>query len=482
MESSTNNIGEPKMKPNFTLLLALFLALGGCSTGYYVQDDAYYSEKHAPSKEAGKVAISSSESKMATTTSSNSLHEYETYSQESQQSVVSGNEKPQAVYSTTETVVEPDGTSYSSTETYFDSEYAQRFRRFNSDFNSSFGYYDGFNTGCFNGYNSFSVGYSPFSPYGWSFGFNYGWPNYYSYSPYWGSYDPYWGWGYDPFWGNSWHYGWGYGRPWGWGGYYSGYYHGFWDGYYYGGIYDYPNNYKPSTLYGHRGTRGSGTTIPGPSGRPSGSGGEKSSYSSPRGDRANGGTSAGTSQNGAIQQGSERGNRNQAVRPTMPERGVQGGNNYSRPTTQQKIGDYREKYQRPASREQRYERPKSYSSPASRQPNSSNEYVRPGTGQRPATSGENKTTVTPNRQGARPLSSPQRVRDNQNVLQPSRSSSSESRGFSSPSRSSSGESRSYTPSNSRSSSNSSGNSSSGSSSSGSSRGSSSGSHSSGGRR
>ncbi len=473
------------MKTNITLFMVLFLIVSACSTGSYVQDDAYYSKKYAPNKERVLVAASPAEQQTTTAASSNSSHEYQVYSQEPQ-AVVSVDEKPQAVYSTTETVVEPDGTSYSSTETYYDSEYAQRLRRFNSGFSTSFGYYDGFNTGCFNCYNSFSVGYSPFNPYSWSFGFNYGWPYYYSYSPYWGSYDPYWGWGYDPFWGNSWYYGWsygwGYGRPWGWGGYYSGYYHGFWDGYYYGGIYDYPSRYKPSTLYGHRGNRSSGTTIPGPSGRPSGSGGENSSFASPRGDRANTAITSGTGQNGVIQQGSERGSRNQAVRPAMPERGVQSGNTYSRPTTQQKIGDYREKYQRPANREQRYERPKSYSSPASRQPNSSNEYVRPGTGQRPSTSGENRTTVTPNREGARPLSSPQRLRGNQSVSQPSRSSSSESRSYSTPSRSSSSESRSYTPSRSSSYSSGSNSYSSGSSSSGSSRGSSSGSHSSGGRR
>lgn len=474
------------MKTTKLSIFALLLALGGCSTSGLVYDDVYYSRKDAGQNQSNEVAAVS-KSAAATTPSTNSEYEYQTYYETTPaQEQVAMN--PEAVYSTTETVVEPDGTSYSTTETYYDSEYAQRIRRFNNG-GSSFGYYDGYNTGCFDCYNgSFSMGFG--YPYGLSFGFNYGWPYYSGYSPYWG---------YDPFWGSPW--GWGWGGSYGfYSGYYNGYYNGFWDGYYYGnGWYgDYYPSYRPRTLYGHRGSNNSGSTIPGRGiNRPST---ENTTYSTPRGDRStsSGNTTSGLTKDNITTSGSDRG----ATVNNRPGRETPAGDRVNRPQTQdksakpvqtrpsaqQKVNEYRDRYQRPSSngtRESRYERPKSYTSPAVRQPKSSSEYVRPQSSGTSPAQRETRSTVNPNTQTARPLSTPQRTNSEGRVSQPSRSSSqgsnTSSRTVSQPSRSSSSGSSgnsSYSPS--RSSSSGSGSSgtrssgSSGSSSSGSSRGSSSG--------
>ncbi|KAF0130731.1 MAG: hypothetical protein FD155_1541 [Bacteroidetes bacterium] len=505
MRTSSINLTEAlKMKTSKLYLFAMLLALSACSTSGVVYDDVYYSRKSDNKTVTPVLATAPQAGTTVSTPSSNSSYEYQTIYKDEQPNQVA-TEEPEAVYSTTETVVEPDGTSYSTTETYYDSEYAQRLRRFNGETTSSFGYYDGYNTGCYDcSSSSFSFGFG--YPFGMnmSFGYNYGWPYYSGYSPYYG-------WGYDPFY-SPWGFGYGWNNPFGYyGSYYDGYYNGFWDGYYYGGgNWDYPGNSRPSTLYGHRGNRGGGTTIPGRTSDRLAGTNEKSTYSSPRGDRSIGtGSTIGTNSSDRVTStGADRGQTNVSARP---DRGTSvTGDRVSRPVSQdrnqrpttrpsaeQKVNEYRERYQRPSNstgntREQRYERPKSYTSPSVRQPKSSNEYVRPQSTTR-STQNETRTTVTPNRQNVRPLSTPQRSNNGQSVSQPARSNSSgnsSTRSVSQPSRSSSSGSSggsSYSPSRSSSSGSSGGSStrssgSSGSSSSGSSRGGSSGGSSSGGRR
>lgn len=456
------------MKNSMIAFLAMVLAFGSCTTGSYVQDDAYYSRKKSISEKPVEVASTPAKSELPATSSSNTTYDYQSYAEEPQLVTEGDN----AVYTTTETVVEPDGTSYSTTETYYDSDYAQRIRRFNSGLTTSFGYYDSFNTGCFDCYNSslsFGFGY-PYG-FGFSYGFNYGWPYYYGYSPYWG---------YDPFWGSSWY------SPWGWGGYYNGYYNGFWDGYYYGGGYYEPGYYRPRTQYGHRGSHNGGSTIPG-NRRPSDNNNVNASYSSPRGDRSN----ASSSGSNIVSGGSERGsNSGQMSRPSVQDKSSRPASTARpRPSTQEKLDQYREKYARPNAgntREQRYQRPKAYSSPASRTPKSSTEYVKPGSSNSVRQNTQNTApALNQQRSNSNGVSRPAQNNGNLNRSTPTRSSgnSSPNRSISQPSRSSSTESRSFSPSSSSSgsSSRSSGGSYSGGSSSGSSR-SSGGGSSSGGRR
>lgn len=525
MRTSRINMETFTMKTLKLSVFGLVLLLAGCSTTSVVYDDIYYSRRDSKATDNKSIA-SASEALQPSTSSNNLQYDYQNYYQDN----VSANAQMQAepVYSTTETVIEPDGTTYSTTETYYNSEYAMRMRRFGTGASSSFGYYDSFNTGCFGCYgNYFSMSYSPFG-WGWGSGFGYGWPSY-SYSPYWGYYDPFF---YDPWysWGGYWpsSYRWGYGGYWS--GYRHGYYNGFWDGYYYGGGYvGRPTDTRPGILYGHRGTYGGGSTIASGSPRGGSSGNTVNAVGSARGSRTSEITENPAKTTSVSERGSTSNSRerqpgeamqpvNRAERPTASERNaaqdagvrerpVQSGQ-ATRPSAQERIGEYRERYDRPSA-QPRYERPKSYTSPSARQPKSSNEYVRPQAEPNRSNSGTNRESnavrVEPNRPSpnnttrqvnpsqaaptrtmVRPQTTPAPARSSgtPSYSQPSRSSGSSS-GGSSPSwnsggSSSSGSSRSSGSSISPSSS---GSSSSGSSSGGSSRGSSSsGSSSSGNRR
>ncbi|MCB2219898.1 MAG: hypothetical protein KQI35_05835 [Bacteroidetes bacterium] len=155
---------------------------------------------------------------------------------------VSYEEEP--VYSETETVENPDGSTYitnnyygSSPYDYYDYSYAARINRFYSPY-AGFGYYSPYYTGFY---------YDPwYNPYWYSpslyFGFSWGWGSigwgypYYSYYPYY----PY----------NSY-----------WYGYNNGYWNGYWNGYYNGGGY-YNDYYGYNGYYGHRSSRSGGSSTP----------------------------------------------------------------------------------------------------------------------------------------------------------------------------------------------------------------------------
>ncbi len=472
---------DHKMKTfNAIIFIALLFGATACSTSSAVYDDVYYSRRGgntpAVSQNESGLATAPAKTYTAEAVSSNTDYDYQAYYQDDAAANVQQS-SAEPVYQTSETVTETDGTTYTTTETYYDGEYANRIRRFGSSSSSNFGYYDAYNTGCYDCVNtnvSFGFGY----PWGWSFGLSYGSPYYYGYNPYrpyyssWRYYDPFF---YDPW------YAWG--PSWGWGGsYYSGYNHGYWngfyDGYYSGGGYGwYGNNRDRGSYryYGHRSSIGGSTTNPSGSNRGyrSGDDTEKDSYVSGRGARS---SSAG---GGAIEKTSpvtgrdnatatDRGqsargqNTERAVRPSSNNevRSERPANNdrFSRPNTNnqetrpsatEKVSEFRSRYERPtqsrqepAAREQRYERPKTYTSPSDKQPRSSSEYVRPQRETRntnvnssrsnnvrtqPAPSRSNSTTVTPSRSNS-----------TRSYSTPSRSTTRSSSGsYSAPSRSSS---------------------------------------------
>ncbi len=465
MQNPHNIIREiDKMKTIYSLGILIVLTFGACSTSRTIYDDVYFSRKVTDHQDA-QIATAAQAQQQPTTRSSNSDYEYQNYYQEN----ISGqaqDTETQAVYSTTETIVEPDGTTYSSTETYYDSEYAQRIRRFNSGSTSSFGYYDGYYTGCFDcsrNYFSMSYGY----PYGMGMSMGFGYPYYNSY---WSYYDPFFydSW-YNPWYSyrNPWRYNyWGYGSYWS--GYRYGYMHGFWDGYYYGDYYDYPYYSKMpgNYLYGHRSSIGGSSTVP--QGAPRGSrSDQKQGASIGTGRAINDGTSsvAPATARGSVRAGDANTSQpqtqavNRAPRPDASQRQA------AQATTQEKLNEYRQRYNRPgtpAARTQQYERPRTYTSPSVRQPKSSNEYVRPQSETRSSTGTSARTVRESNRAPAQGSSGTVRSQT------PVRSS-----GTTSPSRSYSQPSRSSTPAYSPSRSSSSYQSSGTSSSSGSSRGSSS---------
>lgn len=384
------------MKTLNITLIAAAAVLASCSTSGLVSDDAYYSRKQSVNTMASAESRIGSDNSVKVQ-SQNTDFEYQAhYKQNAGEEANQTQSSP--TYSKTETVVDPDGTTYSTTETYYDSEYARRFRRFGDNTGSSFGYYDGYYDGCFSCSRS-SFGFSFGYPFGW--GFSYGYGNPFGYSPFWG---------YDPFFYDPWYYsyrswGWPY-YSYGWGSYWSGYNHGywngFWDGYYYGGGSDWGwgwNN-RPRTYYGHRGSSiGGGSLVPG--GSPRGGNNQSTLSGSPRGnntregiagdipsvnasdrgtrtyERGSGSYAPAVSERAARQDAGAEREANDRVSLPREVRGAEAG--YSRPTASERINEYRqERYERPNSQSRpAYERPKQYTSPSVRQPKSSSEYVRP---------------------------------------------------------------------------------------------------------
>jgi hypothetical protein len=423
---------------NITLILAATL-LASCSTSGLVTDDAYYSRKQSNNvmaSEQGQMKVASS----ATAQSQNTQYEYQTiYQQNAGEQAEQGTASPS--YTKTETVIDPDGTTYSTTETYYNSEYARRFRRFGDNQGSSFGYFDGYYDGCFScsrGSFGMSFGY----PYGWGLSYGFGYPFTY-YSPFWGSYpffyDPWsfsyrsWGW---PYYSYSWG---GY-----WSGYNLGYWNGFWDGYYYGGGNDWGwgSGHRPRIYYGHRGSSiGGGTLVPSGSSRGSNqstasvsargsisrdilAGDAASTSVAERGTRnyeRKGGESTPVVSERAARQ--EFGSGREATdRVTVP-REVRGSeSSYSRPSASERINEYRqERYDRPQTQNRpAYERPKNYTSPSVRQPKSSSEYVRPQAEpeRSSATVRETPSTNTPSGTGVYRQVTPSR-QEPQRTLSPS---------------------------------------------------------------
>ncbi|MBZ0244054.1 MAG: hypothetical protein K8F24_12610, partial [Bacteroidales bacterium] len=193
------------MKKLNLILISITLGLAACSTSGSVYDDVYYSRSSksepAPSSDNNLATAAPEKNYTAATVKSSNNYDYETYYEEDAAQAVAGN-KVDPVYETTETVTETDGTTYTTTETYYDSDYASRVKRFGSGASSNFGYYDEYNSG-YNNYGGSNIYVGVGYPYGWSLGFSYGWPYYGSYYPYGRRY-------YDPFFYDPW-YSWGYG-------------------------------------------------------------------------------------------------------------------------------------------------------------------------------------------------------------------------------------------------------------------------------
>jgi hypothetical protein len=217
-------------------ILALFI-LAGCSstknTSAY-DDDVYYSGKREK-KEVRKMQSTDPDYYVQSETISEdqSMDDYEAGE------YVSYEDEP--VYSESETIENPDGTTYITNNyygaggygDYYDYSYSARINRFYNPY-MGFGYYSPCYVGFYYDPWYYPTWYGP-SMY---FGLSWGWG--------WGSM----GWGY-PYWGYPW-YGYGY-----YGSYWQGYNHGYWDGYYAG---QYWNDGYNSYYYGPRNSRRGGNS------------------------------------------------------------------------------------------------------------------------------------------------------------------------------------------------------------------------------
>ena len=196
-----NKIKLNKMKALRFIPIIALMVFASCSANRNVaKDDTYYS----PYNNSERLATGNG-SYVSPSISSSSEYDYQAYYSDSKNYV--SNAEP--VYQTTETVTDTNGVVYTTTETYYDADFAARIKRFGTQASSSRDYYDDYYTGgntyiYVNSYDPFYWDYYPTFYYGWSY--RPYWSSYWSWNWYWGYpyYYSYWGW--DPYWA----YGWGY--------------------------------------------------------------------------------------------------------------------------------------------------------------------------------------------------------------------------------------------------------------------------------
>ena len=184
-------------------IVALFAIASCTSNKQMTRDDVYYS----PYGNQTRHATAGNGSYVTPKVSSNSEYDYQSYYSDSKNYV--SNAEP--VYQTTETVTDTNGVVYTTTETYYDADYAARIKRFGSQASSSRSYYDDYYTGggdtyiYVNNYDPFYWDYYPRVYVGWNWGYRPYWSTYWSWNYYWGYpyYYSYWGW--SPYWSYGWH-------------------------------------------------------------------------------------------------------------------------------------------------------------------------------------------------------------------------------------------------------------------------------------
>ena len=175
------------MKALRIIPIIALMAFVSCSANRHTaKDDTYYS----PYGNTGGQMATSNGSYVSPSISSNSEYDYQAYYSDSKNYV--NNADP--VYQTTETVTDTICVVYTTTETYYDADFATRIKRFGTQASSTRGYYDDYYTSggdtyiYVNSYDPFYWDYYPSIYVGWG------------YRPYWRTY-----WGWDPYWGYSWY-------------------------------------------------------------------------------------------------------------------------------------------------------------------------------------------------------------------------------------------------------------------------------------
>ena len=119
-----------------TVLMAGLMAVGCSSNKKMAYDDTYYS----PYNHGGRHHTNGSSTSGI---SSNATYDYQAYYSDSK------NYQPnvEPVYQTTETVTDTNGVVYTTTETYYDEDFAARVKRFGTGASSTMDYYDDYYTG-----------------------------------------------------------------------------------------------------------------------------------------------------------------------------------------------------------------------------------------------------------------------------------------------------------------------------------------------
>ena len=139
-------------------IIAMMVLVGCRSNKQIARDDVYYS----PYGESQMSGIDGS-SYVNSGITGKSQYDYQNYYSDSKNYV--SDVKP--VYQTSETVTDTNGVVYTTTETYYDADYASRIKRFGSSASSNRDYYDDYYVSSGSTYNIYVNDY--YDPFYWDF-------------------------------------------------------------------------------------------------------------------------------------------------------------------------------------------------------------------------------------------------------------------------------------------------------------------------
>ena len=172
------------------IMLAV-LAIAGChSNKRMAYDDVYYSPYNPPRSQQADRTVTPS-------ISSSGTYDYQAYYSDNRNYATVAD----PVYQSTETVTDTNGVVYTTTETYYDADFAARIKRFGSGASSTMDYYDDYYTG--SGYSGGTTYVYVGDTWNWGF-YPYTYPYYYGYYNPW-YYDYYW---YRPYYWYGYHWAW----------------------------------------------------------------------------------------------------------------------------------------------------------------------------------------------------------------------------------------------------------------------------------
>ena len=136
------------MKRLFFPIIASITILTSCATSdNVIRDDAYYSPYENNDDSNKELVVSTNGTFSTSKISSNSQYDYQTYySQDSSQEP-----KTEPLYEKTETVTDTNGVVYTTTEIFYDEDYADRIRKFGTQSGNSTSYYDDEEEGYYGG-------------------------------------------------------------------------------------------------------------------------------------------------------------------------------------------------------------------------------------------------------------------------------------------------------------------------------------------
>ena len=121
----------------FFIIGSVALLTSCASSNNVINDDAYYSPYDNNGNSNKELVVSNDGSFSTNKISSNSQYDYQSYYSEE-----ASNVKSEPIYEKTESVTDTNGVVYTTTEVYYDEDYANRIKKFGTQSGSNTSYYD----------------------------------------------------------------------------------------------------------------------------------------------------------------------------------------------------------------------------------------------------------------------------------------------------------------------------------------------------